>query len=197
MITLALTLTTTDGDRWTITHTTTALITTTILVPAIYSVPEALLMAAPMASGDVLWRLTEGPVWLGFEADIRTSPPLAPDRLYTARHATPVWSDTAADTARGRVALRRLVATTRARTSTTAVLWATASLGLAWLLCVPGWPLGPVLALTLTTLAALTIVAAVTGAGVARDGRGAAGRAAAGSPTQDPPTEPLRILIGG
>jgi hypothetical protein len=61
---------TTDGERWTITHTTTALVTRTILVPAIYSVPEALLMAAGMTDGDVLWKVTEGPEWLGFVAVI-------------------------------------------------------------------------------------------------------------------------------
>lgn len=59
---------TTGPDGWTIEHTTTALVTTTKTIPAARSAASVLRTAERMASGDVLWMVTDG----GFSAVIHS-----------------------------------------------------------------------------------------------------------------------------
>jgi hypothetical protein len=65
--TISLTVKHIDDGSWVITHTDNALITKTEDVRAHYDAEDVLRVAERMASGDVLWRLTEG----GFEGVVR------------------------------------------------------------------------------------------------------------------------------
>jgi len=67
MYTVSLTVERRDDEPWVITHMDAALITRTEEVRGHYDAEEVLRVAERMASGDVLWRLTDA----GFEGVVR------------------------------------------------------------------------------------------------------------------------------